>query len=403
MVANLIVGMLCVHLLCFAIMFWLISTRLQGHRLGMNAFALGNAMLGTAYMLQLLGGPPDWNALSVVNHTLTLCVPLVFAVGAVRFFGRDAPLLQPVLALALGYTVAQVLVQWVAGPVARYAMLSFASAVMFFAMTAAAVYAMRNVAKELRVEMTLFAALIGGLGVLNAIKCVLVAQDGLQALDMGNRFQIGFYIYMSFLATVLAPAMIWLVLRRLTDELQAAAARDPLTQLLNRRGLHAGLETYFRSRTASPARLLLLDIDHFKRINDSHGHKAGDVVLCHVADALRQTLRRGDLASRLGGEEFVVVCLDADHEGVMHLAERLREVIERQSVPTPGPDGPLRCTVTIGVSLPFNGVDGLDVALQEADAALYRGKKAGRNRVEPGRPGSKVLAADAIDGALRPG
>ena len=403
MVANLIVGMLCVHLLCFAIMFWLISTRLQGHRLGMNAFGIGNAMLGTAYMLQLLGGPPDWDLLSVVNHTLTLCVPLVFVMGALRFFGRDAPLLRPVLALALGYTAAQVLVQWLAGPVARYAMLSLASAVMFFAMSVAAVHAMRTVARELRVELTLFAVLIGGLGVLNAIKCLLVAQNGLESLDMGNRFQIGFYIYMSFLATVLAPAMVWLVLRRLTDELRAAAARDPLTQLLNRRGLHGGLEAHFRTRTATPARVLLLDIDHFKRINDSHGHKAGDVVLCQVADALRHTLRRGDLASRLGGEEFVVVCLDADHEGVMLLAERLREAIERLAVPLPGPNGPLRCTVTIGVSLPFHGVDGLDAALQEADAALYRGKKAGRNRVVAGQPGREVLTAGTIDEALRPG
>lgn len=381
MIANVIVGMLCVHLLCFAAMFWLISTRLQENKLGMNAFAVGNAMLGSAYVLQLLGGPPDWEALSVVNHTLTLCVPLVYALGALRFFGRPTPLLQPVLALALAYTVAQALVQWLAGPVARYAMLSFVSALMFLAMTGGVVHAMRSVAKDLRVEMTLFALLIGGLAVLNFIKCVLVARGGLQALDMSSRFQIGFYIYMSFLATVLAPAMIWLVLRRLTEALRATAAHDPLTQLLNRRGLLAGLETYFRSRTAKPARLLLLDIDHFKRINDSHGHQAGDAVLCQVADLLRRTLRSGDLASRTGGEEFVVVCLDADDEGTIQLAERLRGAIERQESALPGADGPVRCTVTVGVSPPFDGLAGLDAAMQQADAALYRGKQAGRNRI----------------------
>lgn len=402
MAATLLVGMLCAHLVCFAIMFWLISTRLQDHKLGMKAFALGNALLGCAYVLQLLGGPPDWNALSVVNHTLTLCVPLVFAVGASQFFGRPTPLLKPVLALALTYTVAQVLVQWLAGSVARYTMLSLASALVFFAMAAGVVYAMRGVAKDLRVEMTLLALLIGGLGAMNLIKSMLVAQGGLQALDMGNRFQIGFYIYMSFLATVLAPSMIWLVMRRLTDELRATAARDPLTQLLNRRGLLAGLEAYFRPRTATPARLLMLDIDHFKRINDSHGHKTGDVVLCHVAELLRQTLRRGDLASRTGGEEFVIVCLNADQAGVIHLAERLRAAIERQTVPLPGPKGPLRCTVTIGVSLPFGSVDGFDAAMQEADAALYRGKGAGRNRVELGCRDVDAPAATAVDEVLRP-
>ena len=87
-VATVIVGMLCVHLLCFAVMFWLISTRLQGGKLGMDAFAIGNAMLGLAYVLQLLSGPASGDVLSVVNHTLTLCVPLVYWVGAMRFFGR---------------------------------------------------------------------------------------------------------------------------------------------------------------------------------------------------------------------------------------------------------------------------------------------------------------------------
>lgn len=279
MVATVIVGMLCMHLIFFAIMFWLIGRRLQGNRLGMDAFALGNALLGSAYVLQLLGGGPGWNAAGVVNHTLTVCTPLAYWVGAMRFFGRPAPLLKPLLGLALAYAAAQVLVQWLAGPVARYAMLALVMVLMFLAMTLGVIYAMRDIAKDLRVEMALFALLIGGLGVMNAIKGVLVVQGGLEALDMKHRFQVVFYIYMSFLATMLAPAMIWLVLRRLTDELRATAARDPLTQLLNRRGLLAGLQGHFGVRSAGPARLLMLDLDHFKRINDTHGHQAGDLVL----------------------------------------------------------------------------------------------------------------------------
>ena len=401
MVATVIVGMLCVHLLCFAAMFWLISTRLPGGKLGMDAFAVGNAMLGLAYMLQLLGGPPGWDAESVLNHTLTLCVPLVYWVGAMRFFGRSTPLLKPLLLLALAYTAAQVLVQWLLGTAARYAMLSLASALIFAAMTGAVVYAMRSLAKDLRVEMALFALLIGGLGVLNALKCVRVMQGGLDALDMGQPLQIVFYIYMSFLATVLAPSMIWLVLRRLTDALRATAERDPLTQLLNRRGLLAGLQGHFRTRTAAPAHLLVLDIDHFKRVNDSYGHQAGDVVLCHVAEVLRHLPRRGDLVSRMGGEEFAIVCFGADEQGVMHLAERLRAAIEQQSVPIPDTTTALRCTVTIGISLAFHAADEFDAALQEADAALYRGKASGRNRVEWGRrQGTHAVAAAIGPGGL---
>ena len=395
MVATVIVGMLCVHLLCFAVMFWLISTRLEGSKLGMDAFAVGNAMLGLAYVLQLLGGPPAWDALSVANHTLTLCVPMVYGVGGMRFFGRSTPLLKPLCMLALAYTAAQVLVQWLLGPVARYAMLSLASALLLAAMAGGVVHAMRGVAKDLRVEMAFFALFSGGLGVLNAIKCLRVAQGGLAALDMGHPFQVVFYIYMSFLATVLAPSMIWLVLRRLTDALRATAARDPLTQLLNRCGLLAGLEGHFSARAAGPARLLVLDIDHFKRINDAHGHKAGDVVLCHVAEVLRDALRRGDLASRTGGEEFVIVCLDADDAGVMGQAERLRGAIAQQAVPVPGAKVPLRCTVTIGIARAFHGLDGFDAAMQEADAALYRGKASGRNRIERGHDASAAAPGAA--------
>ena len=401
MVATVIVGMLCVHLLCFAVMFWLISTRLQGGSLGMGAFAIGNAMLGLAYVMQLLSGPPSGDVLSVVNHTLTLCVPLVYWVGAMRFFGRSTRLMKPLFVLALVYTVAQVLVEELLGTAARYAMLSLFSALIFAAMTGAVVYAMRTFARDLRVEMALFALLIGGLCVLNAVKGARVMQDGLGALSMEQPVQVVFYIYMSFLATVLAPTMIWLVLRRLTDALRATANRDPLTQLLNRRGLRAGLEAHFSSRTAGPARLLMLDIDHFKRINDSHGHQAGDVVLFQVAEVLRRLTRRGDLASRPGGEEFAVVCLDADDEGVRRLAERLREAIEQMAVSVPGTNALLRCTVTIGISHTFHAPEGFDAAIREADVALYRGKASGRNRIEWGVPqASHAFAAPAIRGGV---
>ncbi len=315
------------------------------------------------------------------------------------FFGRTTPVWQPVLALALGYGAAQLLVQWLLGPVARYALLAFASAALLAAMAVAVIHAMRGVARDLRVEMALFALLIGGLCGLNALKGARLLQDGLAALDMGQRFQVVFYAYMSFLATVLAPSMVWLVLRRLTDALRATAQRDPLTQLLNRRGLLAGLEAHFRSRTAGPAHLLMLDIDHFKRINDTHGHNAGDEVLCQVAAVLRRTLRRGDLACRTGGEEFVVVCLDTHGDGVARLAERLRSAIEHQQLAPAGAKAPLRCTVTVGVSQAFHGPEGLEAAMHAADMALYRGKAGGRNRVEWA---SCSAAAPDAAGALQP-
>ena len=382
MVGSVLVGMLCAHLLCFAVMFLLISKRLQGKKMGMDFFAMGNLLLGLAYVLQLVEGGPAWSMMSVVNHTLTLAAPITYGLGVMRFFGFPAPLWRPLAAFVLAYSTTQALIQWSLGPVARYAMLSGMSALLFLVMTLAALYGVRTFAKHLYREMAFFALLISGICILNAIKFIRLLQGGLEVLHMDSSFQMVFYIYMSSLATVVPPFMIWLVFRRLTDDLSQMAARDPMTQLLNRRGLSEALEQHFNLHNVAPAYLLLLDVDHFKRINDTYGHQAGDTVLRHVADVLRTTVRRGDLTGRIGGEEFVAVCLDSDDVGVVQLAERLRAAVGEQAIHVSGHDKPLHCTVTIGVSPRFANGHALEKALRAADVALYQGKAAGRNRIE---------------------
>ncbi|MGE8450305.1 MAG: GGDEF domain-containing protein [Pseudomonadales bacterium] len=348
----------------------------------MDFFAVGNLLLALAYILQLLEGGPAWSVTSVVNHTLTLAAPIAYWLGAMRFFGRQVRLWRPLIIFCVVYGLAQLLVQWNAGPTARYAMLAATASLIFFAMTITVIYGVRTFAKDLYGEMVFFALLIGGICVLNALKFLKIVDDGLDALHMDSRFQMIFYIYMSTLATIVPPSIVWLVLRRLTDSLRNMAARDPMTDLLNRRGLLDALNRYFNSRHAAPVRLLLLDVDHFKRINDTYGHQAGDEVICHVAELLRATVRRGDLTGRIGGEEFVAIFLETDGDAVSALAERLRTRIESQAINVTGSSHSLRCTVTIGISPPFHGAHGLEDAIRQADAALYRGKAAGRNRVE---------------------
>ncbi|WP_427852162.1 diguanylate cyclase [Stenotrophomonas acidaminiphila] len=381
MIATLLVGMLCVHLLCFAVMFLLISRRLEGDRMGMEVFALGNLMLGGAYVLQLLEGTQGWGWMSVTNHMLTLCAPVAYCVGGLRFFGRSAPLLRPLLAVALGYVALQGLAQAVWGPVGRYALLAATCAVLFAGMVLVLLRGMRSFARDLRGEMVLFVCLISGISVLNAMKFAKLLGGGLEALRMDSQFQMVFYVYMCSLATILPPLIVWLVLRRMSDALRATAARDPLTQLLNRRGLDAALNTHFR-RGAGTAHLLLIDIDHFKRINDTHGHHIGDAVLCGVADALRGAVRKGDLICRLGGEEFAAICLESDGASALQVAERVRSAIEQKSMSQGARRNGVHCTVTIGVSHGFIGEASLEQAMRQADVALYRGKSGGRNRIE---------------------
>jgi hypothetical protein len=174
MVATVILGMLCVHLLCFCVLFMLISRRLPGRKMGMEVFALGNLLLGCAYILQLLGGKPGWSVMSLVNHTLTLCAPVAYVLGAMRFFNRPTPVWRPLLILALAYSAAQVLVQSTLGLEARQAMLAAACALLFLCMTITLLWGTRSFARNMAVEMVVFAILIAGICGLNAMKFMLI-------------------------------------------------------------------------------------------------------------------------------------------------------------------------------------------------------------------------------------
>lgn len=170
--------------------------------------------------------------------------------------------------------------------------------------------------------------------------------------------------------------------------LERLAAIDELTGVYNRRSLFEALEAqvYGALRYSHPLSLLMLDIDHFKKVNDEYGHPAGDAVLRGFARRALEQLRLADVFARYGGEEFCVVLPETGQEGAELVAERLRQAIAEAPFETP--EGMLSVTVSIGgVTLPPNEADAshaLTVANQliaSADAALYESKNCGRNRV----------------------
>jgi diguanylate cyclase (GGDEF)-like protein/PAS domain S-box-containing protein len=165
-----------------------------------------------------------------------------------------------------------------------------------------------------------------------------------------------------------------------TQELIDAALTDPLTGLHNRRGLEGRAEAlHFRPGGAPVTQVwIMADIDHFKRVNDTYGHEAGDEVLKAVAEALRSTARGADLVARFGGEEFVLVLPDTSAELAVRIAERLRLAIETLSTDVGGQV--IRVTASFGVAQRAAQESQLEV-LERADAALYCSKKEGRNRV----------------------
>ncbi|AJC23594.1 hypothetical protein RO07_23350 [Pandoraea pulmonicola] len=185
----------------------------------------------------------------------------------------------------------------------------------------------------------------------------------------------------ALLADLSAIAVDALELRRVNRILADMAMRDGLTGVLNRRAFLMQADRLLASSRASQRRLsvLMLDIDHFKTVNDTWGHAIGDRVLVELTLVLRATLRKGTTIGRLGGEEFAVLLPEADAHRAVQAAERVLAAIGSASVP--GPNGPVRFTASIGVgSLAPDDADFSSV-LQRADRALYAAKQAGRNRV----------------------
>jgi len=170
--------------------------------------------------------------------------------------------------------------------------------------------------------------------------------------------------------------------------LEALAHTDPVTQVLNRRALTLRLTSELERarRYSSVLTLLMVDLDHFKRVNDTYGHLAGDDALREVAALLQHAVRSVDVVARYGGEEFVVVLPETAGAGATAFAERIRERIEAQSFVLGDASGTggagLRLTASIGVAtFPSLRVDSAEDLFAQADAALYRAKAEGRNRV----------------------
>ena len=170
--------------------------------------------------------------------------------------------------------------------------------------------------------------------------------------------------------------------RRDEQQLEYLAKTDSLTGLHNLRSFMdiAEKELSRTMRFGDPLAIMMLDIDHFKSINDTHGHRVGDTVLQAFGTLCQQTLRTYDSMGRVGGEEFAIVLPQASHDRALGVAERIRQLIERTRL-SQEHGLPLQFTVSIGVTAVSDSTTNIDTLLNQADTALYEAKHAGRNRV----------------------
>ncbi|MGE0789208.1 MAG: GGDEF domain-containing protein [Sandaracinaceae bacterium] len=197
--------------------------------------------------------------------------------------------------------------------------------------------------------------------------------EGPRKLSDGDQIQVGANLILKFSLQDEAQA-------RLQQALYEAALRDPLTRAYNRRALVERMETDLSHslRHGAPLSLLMFDLDHFKQVNDRHGHLGGDYVLREFAEIVRAAIRREDLFARYGGEEFAVLCRSTDVRHAADLADRIRGLVNATRFDFGGATIPV--TVSVGVASAYPGatVEGL---IERADRMLYQAKRAGRDRV----------------------
>jgi diguanylate cyclase len=187
-------------------------------------------------------------------------------------------------------------------------------------------------------------------------------------------------IVISFSAVGLISYYFRLASITLEQQLEQLANTDSLTGLYNRRRMQEMLEAQkaLSSRSRSDFTLIFVDIDHFKKFNDTYGHSCGDYILCEVAFFMRNHLRQGDVIARWGGEEFLIMLPNTDIKGARTIAEKIRKSIAEERFHLAGQE--FSVTMTFGLTQ-HEESDSIDESLKRADDALYKGKEAGRNLV----------------------
>jgi diguanylate cyclase (GGDEF)-like protein len=223
---------------------------------------------------------------------------------------------------------------------------------------------------------------LGMLGVLLVLRGTLAAAQPErfgQTLNTATDLNIGLAVGMVISGMLINFSLAGLVVARMFSELRHYSDHDPLTGLLNRRGIEYRLRAEHRRlvRHGHPFALLSLDLDHFKRINDEHGHPVGDEALRAFGKVLRRAGREADAAARVGGEEFWVLLPDTELDGALPLAERILHEVRSLRLP----ESPVRITVSIGIAAAAARIESIEALMRRLDAALYQAKAGGRDRV----------------------
>ncbi|MGH6762739.1 MAG: GGDEF domain-containing protein [Phyllobacterium sp.] len=369
-------------LLVFSLAFlavWLIE-RTKGHLL----FLSGSfCLFGVAVLSQLSMLPPDiFGYNTMLSAALYTCGAMAFSEGILRRSGKSQPLWICIGSLALIIGLISYYFYIDRNLVVRVYVLNLGIGCIFLLLT----WQVRFLAKGSAIDRSLFwLLLVFSLHFFPRTIMTANSIAGMRQLRTPSEFQAftdsSFWILVQFSVSVVGVAMgIGLLVITSADvilKLRKERDTDPLTDVLNRRGLENQFRRLAPGKPDEDICFVMCDVDHFKRINDTFGHVAGDIFLAHIAHIIREFARPGDLIARFGGEEFIIVLRNTKVEEAFHLAEQLRLKIEASPIRTSKIEQKITCS--FGVAAMDRDGDLWDT-INEADEALYAAKTAGRNR-----------------------
>jgi len=354
---------------------------------GFGLWTTGNAMYAAGFMLIALRGMIP-NILSIVLSNLVIVTAtILFLEGVRRFRGAFAAGRIFVVSLLVLYTLA----------IAHYTYIDENTGVriIIFSLSVAVVSAwvawelLRNAPPDLRFSFRFTGTLFAMHALFMVARSIMTfLSPGPNELLMPNLIQTFTFLCSLLLGITWTFGFVMLNGERLEVDLKIAqvelerlAATDYLTGIANHRSFfEAGEREIQRARRyGHPLAVLMIDLDHFKQVNDTYGHAAGDRVLVETTAAIRRLLRDLDVFGRLGGEEFAILLPETDLTGSRTTAERLRAAIAEIAIDAENVS--LKVTISVGITLLSPDDPGLDAVLKRADDAMYEAKRGGRNRV----------------------
>lgn len=348
-----------------------------GRQRGLGPWAAGAACLSIGGVAWGLRGLVPEVPLILVGNGLQMVGFCLLWAGSRDFCGRPRSFVP--LALGLPPFLAGLFWFATAVPSTRARVIVFSLGIAPWCFAIAATF-FRDAPAELRLSARIPGVAFLFHGIFQLVRLFL-PQEGTSPVDLLRpgwaQAAAMLEIYVSSMATMLA--LVALLAHRLLIEFAHAARTDALTGLLNRRAIEeeGARAVALCAGTRLPCAVLVLDLDHFKRINDAHGHLAGDEALRHFARLVGPSLRRTDVFGRLGGEEFVAVMPGADAAEARGAAERLRQLV----VETPSVVGGTTIPLSVSIGVAWGAGESFDALVSRADDALYRAKDGGRNRV----------------------